>query len=152
MIEGGTLERLKEITLSCLKAHNLELIEISCHGAKRPLLAILIDRPEGGITIDECALMNRLISEAFDSADVSNSGYMLEVSSPGIDRPLKVKNDFYHVINKKVRCFLAEPIKAKREIEGLVKEVREELVILDTDDGEMEIAFNNLAKAKQIAD
>lgn len=152
MIDRETLERLEEIALPCLKAHNLELIEINCHGAKRPLLAILIDRPEGGITIAECTLMNQLISEALDCANVLTSGYVLEVSSPGVGRPLKIKNDFCRVINKKVRCFLTEPIKAKREIEGLVKQVREESVILDTDDGEVEIAFNNLAKAKQIID
>lgn len=152
MINQEILEKLKEIVLSCLKKNNLELFEINYYGRGKPQLTILIDRPQGGITIDECAIMNRIISEALDSANILDSSYVLEVSSPGVDRPLKERGDFSRVINKRIRCILLEPISGKKEIEGKVCETNDESVTLDTDSGYIKILYNNITKAKQIVD
>lgn len=150
MISQEILQQLKEIVLSCLKNNNLELVEINYSGRARLLLTILIDRPEGGVTIGECALMNNIISKAMEAANILNSSYVLEVSSPGVGRPLKASQDFYRAINRKVRCMLVEPISGKKEIEGLVKEADEESVTLDTNTDEIKILYSNIAKAKQI--
>ena len=152
MVNQEILEKVKEIVSTCLKDKGLELVEMKCHGKNRPVLAILADRREGGITIDECASVNNAMSEALDAADIFDSGYVLEVSSPGVDRPLKEKDDFSRVINKKVRCFFKEPIHNRYEIEGVVKEINDQSVSLDTDDGFMEIPYTGIRKAKQIID
>lgn len=152
MINQEILQQLEEIVLSCLKKNNFVLVEMNYSGRNRPLLTMLIDRPEGGITIEECAAMNKIISEALDSANILNSGYILEVSSPGVDRPLKKKDDFSRVINKEVRCFLVEPINAKKEIIGVVREISDEYVTLDYHNGHIKIPYTNITKAKQKID
>lgn len=152
MINQEILQRLKDIILPHLKNNNLELVEINYSARNRPLLTLFIDRPEGGVTMEECALMNNIISEALNSANIFNSGYVLEVCSPGIDRPLKEEKDFLRVINRKIICILKEPINAKKEIRGQVKEVDTQTLTLDTDMGKIKIFYRNLIKARQIID
>ena len=152
MINQQILERLREIALECLKRNNLELVQINYSGRQRPVITLLIDRPEGGISIDECALMNKVIGEEWDAADILAGGYILEVSSPGIDWPLVNKSDFLRARNKKVRCFLKEAVSAKREMEGRVLEVNDACIILEADCGPLEIPLHNINKAKQVID
>jgi len=149
MIPQDFLLKLKEIALSCLQKHSLDLIDIKCAGYTRPTLTIFIDRPEGGITIEECAIMNRQISEEFDASGILATSYILEVCSPGVDRLLKNKNDFSRVINKTVRCYLAQAIGNSKEIEGRVQEVNEECVVFDTEGGFTNVPYGNMIKAQQ---
>lgn len=150
MINQEVVESLKGIVSSCLRENNLELVEMSYHGRHNPVLSIFIDRPQGGVTIDECARMNGIIIQLIDSSGILSSGYILEVSSPGIDRPLRKKNDFQRAINREVRCFLKEPVEAKIEIEGVIKVVKDESVILNTVKGEIELPYKIISKARQI--
>ena len=152
MIYKEMLNRIEEIAIQCLQQHGLELVELSCHGKNRPTLRILIDYPQSGVNIKECAAMNAVISNALDEADIFTGGYVLEVSSPGVDRPLKNKSDFRRVMNKKVRCFLREPVDSKTEIEGLVGEAAEEYVTISSAQGNINLAYANITKAKHIID
>lgn len=152
MIYKEMLNRIKEIAIQCLQQHGLELVEVSCHGKNRPTLRMLIDYPQGGINIEECAAMNDVISRALDETDIFIGGYILEVSSPGVDRPLKNKSDFLRVRNKKVRCFLKEPLDFKTEIEGLVGEAAEDYVTIISPQGNINLAYADITKAKQVID
>jgi ribosome maturation factor RimP len=152
MISQEIRQKLKEIVCSCLNQHNLELVEINYSRTARPVLTILIDRPQGGITIGECTLMNNILSEALDSSGILTSGYFLEVSSPGVDRPLKEKSDFSRVIDKKVKCFLREAISAEKEVGGLVVQVDDEFVTLETNNGLLRVPLSSINKAKQVVD
>jgi len=152
MINQEDLVRLKEIISSCLNGRHLELVEITYDGRRKPVLTMLIDRPEGGVTVEECALANRMVSEALDAAHLLNSGYILEVSSPGVDRPLQEKSDFLRAMNKKVRCFLKEPLAGKGELAGVIKEVSDDGITLSSNEGSLRISYANINKAKQIID
>lgn len=150
MFSQEIIEKVKEIAIPCLKDRGFELVEVKYHGRNRPVLTLLIDRLDGGITIEECALMNNLISRALDAAEMFGAGYVLEMSSPGVDRPLKQKNDFCRVIGRTVKCFFAEPIEGRQELEGSVKAADEGRVTLETAAGSIDIPYGKINKARQV--
>jgi ribosome maturation factor RimP len=76
--------------------------------------------------------------------------YILEVSSPGLDRPLKSRNDFLRCINRKVRVFLNEPINGKSELEGVITEVKDDSVYIVINTESIEVPLSKVAKAKQV--
>lgn len=142
---------LTNIISDYLKNQGLDLVDLIYRYEGRNLfLRILVDKPEGGIALDECAHLNNEISRILDEKDIIPQRYILEVSSPGIDRPLKTKNDFLRCINKKVRLFLSEPIKGKTELEGLISKVDDTSVYVDIETEVVVIPLAKINRAKQI--
>ncbi len=136
-----------------LKSQGVNLIELIYRYEGRDLfLRILVDRPEGGITLGECAQLNQEISRILDEKDTLKQRYVLEVSSPGLDRPLKTKNDFSCCLNRKAKFFLLESIRGKIELDGIISKVEGNLVYVDMEGEIIEIPLANINKAKQILD
>jgi len=147
------IEELKEIILPVLTEEDIELVELHFVKARRkPILKLLVDKEQGGISLGECARLNEKIGSVLDAQNIIESGYIMEVSSPGLDRPLKTKNDYLRCIDRKVRFFLSESIKGKIELEGLIKEVKEDSVYIEIEDGTIEIPLFKVMKAKQALD
>ncbi|MDD3087501.1 MAG: ribosome maturation factor RimP [Candidatus Omnitrophica bacterium] len=114
------------------------------------VLRILADRPEGGINMDECAILNRDIGRFLDEKDIIRDRYILEVASPGLDRALRTKEDFSRFLNEKVRFFLNNPINGKIEWDGLIVRVEEESVFVNINGENVEVPFIKINKAKLI--
>ncbi|MFA5436978.1 MAG: ribosome maturation factor RimP [Candidatus Omnitrophota bacterium] len=114
------------------------------------VLRILADKPEGGINMDECAILNRDIGRFLDEKDIIRDRYMLEVASPGLDRALRTKDDFSRFLNKKARFFLNNPINGKIEWDGLIARVEEESVFVNINGENVEVPFIKINKAKLI--
>jgi len=150
MFYQDVIEKVKEVAAPLLEERGFELVEVRYHGRNKPVLSLLIDRVGGGVTIDECALMNSLLSDALDKAEVFSTAYILEVSSPGVDRLLKQKNDFSRVTGKKIKCFLSEAIEGKLEIEGIVNAAGDDAVTLETAAGNVDIPYVKINKARQV--
>ncbi len=112
-------------------------------------LKILIDAPSGGITIKECVQINHNLSELLEKENFFADRYIIEVSSPGVDWPLKEKKDFQRVISKLVHLYLKEPLVKKTELVGILEEVKDDSVILNIDDDRVEIKFDNIINAKE---
>ncbi len=94
MDRQAIIAELNSIIADYLKIQGLDLVEIICRYEGRDLvLRIFVDRPQGGITLAECAQLNKYVSNILDEKDILQSRYILEVSSPGLERPLKTKND-----------------------------------------------------------
>ena len=145
------IAELQDIIGEYLKEQGLELVDIICrHEARDLILRILLDRPEGGITLDECARFNIQISSLLDEKDILQARYILEVASPGLDRPLKTKNDFLRCIDRRARLFFNEPINGKIELEGVISKVENESVFIEHNDEIIEIPLMRINKAKQI--
>lgn len=144
-------EQLKSIIEEYLKGQNLDLVDIIYRYEGRELfLRILVDKPEGGISLDECASVNENISRILDEEDSIGQKYILEVSSPGIDRPLATKNDFQRCIGRKVKFFLTEKINQKIELDGVTDKVTDDSVFINTKQGALEIPLLKIKKAKQV--
>lgn len=119
------------------------------------MLRIYVDR-SGGVTVDQCAHLSRKVSDFLDMEDLIPSRYRLEVSSPGLDRPLVSGADFKRKIGERVKVFLKEEIDGKMELVGRIKNLEEEnlLLLIESpasrlDEGAEEIIpLKNVAKAK----
>lgn len=145
------IQELKNLMTDYLKAQGLELIElIYRYEGKDSVLRILVDKPEGGITLDECTHLNSELSRILDEKNILQQRYILEVSSPGLDRSLLTERDFLRCINKNVRFFFSESIDGKREIQGIVRKAEKDLVYIDIDGKQFEIPLSKITKAKQI--
>ncbi len=124
-------EELKRIILPFLSDIQIKLVELKLIKTSEGLiLKLLVDRNEGGINLDECARINKKIGEIIEFQSIIKNKYILEVSSPGLDRPLKTKDDFLRCLNKKAKFFLNELINGKLEWNGLIKKVGQESVFI----------------------
>ncbi|MDD5044274.1 MAG: ribosome maturation factor RimP [Candidatus Omnitrophica bacterium] len=145
------IEKIREIIVPGIVSHGLELVDINYYYmANRLVLRVFLDRPEGGINIDECALMNEELGQILDASAVLEQSYTLEVSSPGLDRPLKTRDDFKRKINRELAVFLSEAIKGKIEIHGVLKRLDEGFIYIDSKGEEFQVPYNKIAKARQI--
>ncbi len=144
-------EQLKSMVLPILADLNLELVDlVFSRSRKSTLLRLLVDRPQGGINIDECALVNQRFAEALDNSAVLQENYLLEVSSPGLDRPLSTAKDFLRNQGRRVRVFLLTPVDNKIEIEGKIISASDEAVIVETQNTSREIPFQAISRGKLI--
>ena len=142
------LDRIKNIVSNILSDNGIELADITYkrEGHTR-VLRILADK-EGGITIDECARMNEIISEALDKEDFIEENYLLEISSPGLDRPLKTKKDFLRVKGKKIRIHTYESIDDKREFVGVLEAVEDDNITVSDENAKLtKVPLDKISKA-----
>ncbi len=112
-------------------------------------LRAYIDKP-GGITVDDCETVSREFSDKLDEADFIEEAYIMEVSSPGLGRPLKKENDFKRSIGKEVEIRTYRPIDREKEFYGVLKAYDENSVTIDCEEEERtfqkaEIALIRLA-------
>jgi ribosome maturation factor RimP len=134
-----------------LKTRDLDLIDVIHRYEGRDLvLRLLVDKPDGGITLGECALLNRELGNIMDEKNILQERCILEVSSPGLDRPLATENDFRRSLNKNVKFLLNENISGKLEWDGIVKSASSEKVNIETAGGNLEIPLAKINKAKPI--
>ena len=151
MVSDELIIELKSLLSDYLTSLNFVLVDIIYRYEGGDLfLRILADKPEGGINLDECAGLNRGIGGLLDEKDIIKGNYILEVSSPGLDRPLKTREDFSRLLNKKAKFFLNEVINGKLEWDGLISQVSQESVSVATDEGTIEVPIVKINKAKLI--
>lgn len=138
---GMDLQGLLENTLAGL---GYELVDLE-RSAKGALLRVFIDKP-GGITVEDCALVSNHLSRLFT---VENVAYdRLEVSSPGLDRPLRTERDFARFAGQKARLKLRVPMEGQRNFVGVLRESAAGKVGLEVDGRILSIDLGNLDKAR----
>lgn len=103
----------------------------------------------GGVSLDECARFSRALSEELETFDLIPERYYLEVSSPGIERPLKLKSHYVSAINEKVAVQYHES-EDKRSVLGTLTEVNQDTIVLDDRGVRIEIAFKAISRAKTV--
>ena len=136
MDQTEILNRVRELIRPILANRGVELVELTCHpGGGRLTLRCLVDTARG-VTIDELSGLNRSIGAVLEEHDVIPDQYVLEVSSPGLDRPLKTAADFERVIGRRVKVTTSAPVADRQEHRGEVLAANEEAVVLRLDSGE----------------
>ena len=118
MIRKKVEEIVTELAEPIVRRNNFELVDVEFvkEGANR-YLRVYIDKP-GGITIDDCQAVSEELSDKLDAADPIEQAYFLEVSSPGLDRPLKREKDFERYKGETVEVKLFQPVDGKKTFEG----------------------------------
>ena len=108
-------------------------------------LRAYIDKP-GGITVDDCELVNRAANDILDEKDFVEDSYVFEVSSPGLGRPLKKEKDFARSIGEEVEIRTFRPINRQKEFVGILNAYDKEAVTIELEDGEiMQISRSDIA-------
>jgi len=149
------MKRLDPVLLDRLRAliagMGCELLGCECLSlGRRTLLRIYIDRNEG-VTVDDCARVSRQVSAMFDVDNPVLGAYVLEVSSPGIDRPLFELAHFSSAIGKTVKVKLSTPHLDRRHYKGVLMSATEEWVHLLLEEGvEVSIPYSAIEKANVV--
>lgn len=141
-----------ELVKPILEKKNLELVDVEyVKEGKNWFLRVYVDK-EGGIDIVECGEVSEQLSEKLDEADPIKDAYFLEVSSPGVERPLKSLEDFKKNIGKNVFVKLYEQIDGNKTYEGILLEVNDDVIQLEykikTRKKIVEVPYQKIAKAR----
>lgn len=141
-------ERIDKIAAQAAKENSVEFVHAETVGSKRNMtVRIYIDKT-GGVTIEDCSLVSRTIEAAIDAEDFIPASYVLEVSSPGIERPLFSVQDFEKNIGKKAKVKAVESINGQANFNGRIIAVEDsEIVFDDKTNGSVRIPFEKVEKA-----
>ncbi len=144
-------QRIIEIIEPLISGEGMEIVDVECLRMKtRWLVRLYIDK-EGGVTIDDCTNVSHEAGDLLDVYDIPPGPYTLEVSSPGLDRPLARDKDFIRYRGSKVRVRLIDKIEGSRNLKGTLEDFLEEngekIIILDVDGKKYRIPKASVAKA-----
>jgi len=142
--------RLAEIVQPVIEDMGFELVRLRLKSGRAPLLQIMADRPGGGIDVDDCAAVSTAVSAVLDVEDPIVEGYTLEVSSPGIDRPLTRLADFREWQGHDAKLETAEPIEGRRRFRGVLAGTEGDEVLLEIEAGTIGLKFDWLSDARLV--
>ncbi|MBO5927061.1 MAG: ribosome maturation factor RimP [Clostridia bacterium] len=126
----------------------LEIVEVVFKMSKNPQLTVFIDK-EGGVDLNSCEAFHNLISDPLDVLDPYPAPYTLNVSSPGLDRPLKTERDFLKRIGKLVEIKLYAPMQGKKYLEAVLKGYDGNNVTVELDGKDIKIPMPKIAKINE---
>ncbi len=131
------VKNIEELVIPILKELGVELIDIEFQKHRNDwFLRIYIDKI-GGITIDDCETVSKKVDRYLDDLDLITHSYYLEVSSPGLDRPLKTDMQLKKHLGEKVEVRTYKPINGKRKHIGILENFDENSILIITEDGKM---------------
>lgn len=141
--------RTEQLLGPLMEANNFELVDVEyVKEAGNWYLRAYIDK-EGGITVDDCELVSRALSEILDEKDYIPDAYILEVSSPGLGRQLKKEKDFARSLGEDVEIKLYKAINKQKEFEGCLISYNEEILTIEMEDGEkMDFTRSDIAMVR----
>jgi len=141
------VEEIKRVALPLCQAENFELVHLEyATGDREKIVRLFLDKP-GGITLDDCVSVSRQLGDLID-VHIENIGrYRLEVSSPGPNRPLNKKEDFYRFKDKRVKIETNELIENKKKFTGILEIINDDSVVIAVDGKKVEIKDHAISKA-----
>ncbi|HHQ42024.1 MAG TPA: ribosome maturation factor RimP [Chromatiales bacterium] len=140
------LEALLEPAVSRL---GYELVGVEYHGGRRALLRLYIDR-EGGVSVEDCQRVSCQVSGLLDVEDPIPGPYTLEVSSPGLDRPLFRAADFQRFAGREVRIRTDVPLEGRRNFRGVLRGLRGDEVLVEVDGAELALPVERIEQARLV--
>lgn len=141
-------EQIREIAIRVAVENDFEFVHSEVAGTKRNLtVRIFIDK-QGGVTIEDCSTYSRQIEAVFDAEDIIPTAYLLEVSSPGLERELYSLKDFVKYTGHLAKVKTHQPINGQRNFKGKIVSVEnEEIIFADKTSGEVRFPYGAVAKA-----
>lgn len=146
-------QKLTQLLTPVVTGLGYELVGIEWDSSTRGrVLRVYID-VEGGITVDDCERVNNQVSALLDVEDPISGAYLLEVSSPGLDRPLFTLEHFRRFTGHRVQLRLKLPLGGQRRFKGVIARIESDRVVLRSEEGrETAVPFENIDKARLIPD
>ncbi|HKY61433.1 MAG TPA: ribosome maturation factor RimP [Gemmatimonadota bacterium] len=148
------VDRLSALIEPLLAREGVELVDVEVAGSRRrPIVRVYVDRP-GGVGVDDCARISRLLEAGLETAAAVPETYVLEVSSPGLDRPLRERRHFERFVGRDVEVRLFAPLQGRRRIVGTLEQVADAaddsfaITVVDPDGARWTFADRDIAKAR----
>jgi ribosome maturation factor RimP len=145
-------ESLFQLLEPVLREYGYELVLVEIAGLpSRRNIRVFVDR-EGGINVEDCARATRIIDPLIESRSVFPGSYVLEVSSPGLDRPLFKETDYERFTGRKVRIRLRRPIENRRNFTGILRGLKDKkLILVELEEGiQVELPLEEIQKANLV--
>lgn len=139
--------KIESLIRPIVEGNNYELVDVVyAKEGKEWYLRVFIDKPEG-ITLDDCELISREAGNLLDDIEPIKTGYILEVSSPGIERSLKKEKDFLRFKGESVMIKTFETINGLKAFKGQLKEFKDGIVTITLDEKDVDISLDKIASA-----
>jgi ribosome maturation factor RimP len=154
--ELGAAARVAAIAEPVIEGLGYRLVRVRISGLAGCTVQIMAERPDGSMTIEDCEAVSRALSPVFDVEDPIERAYRLEVSSPGIDRPLVRRSDFDRYAGHVVKVEMAVPIEGRRRFRGVLLGAHGDAARIRRDDAasgeaaEILLAFDDMAEARLV--
>ncbi|MXU64735.1 ribosome maturation factor RimP [Oceanomicrobium pacificus] len=143
-------KKLAALVTPTIEGLGYELVRLRYMGGKKPVLQVMADKPDGGIEVDDCAKISQALSAVLDVEDPIEAEYALEVSSPGIDRPLTRLKDFEAFADYEAKIETEELIDGRKRFKGVLRGVEDDEVLIEIPEGTIGLKFDWLADAKLV--
>lgn len=148
---SGGVKRIAALVEPAITGKGYTLVRVEIVGQQRPRVQVMIERSDSApMGIDDCADVSRALSAVLDVEDLFMGAYTLEVSSPGIDRPLVRLADYDRFSGLEAKLELCRPIGGRRRFRGRLAGTRGEGVRLRLDENEIEVPFADIQRAKLV--
>lgn len=148
--ETGLAARVGNIAAPVLEGLGYRLVRVRISGADGCTVQIMAERPDGSMSIEDCEAASRALSPVLDVADPVPSQYRLEMSSPGIDRPLVRRSDFERALTQVVKIEMAVPVEGRKRFRGTIEAVEGDNVRINVDGTDVLIPMNDIGDAKLV--
>jgi ribosome maturation factor RimP len=149
MKQATDRQRLIELLEPTVKALGFELVDVEAHFGRRSLLRLFIDR-EPAVTLADCELVSGQIGAFLDVEDPLPGSYVLEVSSPGLDRRLRTPEHFRRFVGKQVKVQLKEARNGRRRLQGRLTRLDGDTVDLDVDGEQWSLTLDDIDMARLV--
>jgi ribosome maturation factor RimP len=145
-----TLAGLRAMIEPGIRTLGFELVDVEyTRAGSQNVLRVYIDRP-GGITVDHCATVSRQVSAVLDVEDPIPEAYVLEVSSPGLDRPLVKREDFERYAGETVKLRLLEAVEGRKNFKGTLVGVEGDAILVDVDKERFRLPMARIERARLV--
>jgi ribosome maturation factor RimP len=136
-----------------VESAGLELVGVAFGRERgRRVLRVTVEREEGGVDLDTISAASEGISRRLDAEGFSERSYALEVSSPGIERPLRTPGQFRRHVGERVKVHTATPIDGRRRYDGALVSADAEAIVIAADGGELRVPYADVASARTVFD
>lgn len=143
-------QSIQDLIGPVVEAMGLDLVRIAFMGGDRQILQVMAERPDGSMSVEDCSRLSRELSALLDVEDPISGNYTLEVSSPGIDRPLTRPVDFTRYAGFEAKVETSMAINGQKRFRGRLEGLEGDMVRMIAREGAIEIPLNCILKAKLI--
>jgi len=145
-----TRAELRKLLEPGVAATGFDLVEVELAGSHHhPTLRVYIDSP-AGVNVDDCARVSRQLSALLDVEDPLPGHYTLEVSSPGLDRPLVKPEDFMRYVGETIKIKMQQPMLGRRNFSGRLVDVTADHVVIEVDKERFDLMFEGMERARLV--
>ncbi|MCP3874933.1 MAG: ribosome maturation factor RimP [Desulfobacteraceae bacterium] len=142
------IEKIKEVAQPLCQGENFDLVHLEyVNSGRENIVRLFLDKP-GGIKLDDCVYISRQLGDLIDIQIEDIGSYRLEVSSPGLNRPLNKKEDFHRFKGERVKIETNELVENKKKFTGILELINDDSVVISVDGKKVEISDHLIRKAR----